>query len=441
MSEGPLYPAGAALGFTVALVLATAPRPAVAEPPVGASTDPLTLTIAAALREHPELAALRAELAARQESVPHAGRLPDPRLSLDVFIEPIETRNGPQEERLAISQAIPWRGTLGARVQDAEHSALAAARRVEAKEREIRLEVQSLWAEMFRLVRTTALVEENLAVLSRLEATARSRYRVAAASHPDVIRAQIEIGRLEDRQRALESRRPVLAARLNALLSREPHAPVPWPDDLHDERLAVEAEQLYAWLERENPNLRGRDEEARAARARVTEITRGLNPDLMVGLAWTRVGEPPLPSAGGGDDALAVMVAVDLPIWRGGDRRALAREAGAADATAARRLAEADRLAADLAEALFAHDDAIRRIDLHRRSLIPLVTESLKASIYGFATGEADFLDLLDSERTLLELQLELDDARADLFVALARIDALVGRDAPRETLAAKEER
>ena len=42
-------------------------------------------------------------------------------------------------------------------------------------------------------------------------------------------------------------------------------------------------------------------------------------------------------------------------------------------------------------------------------------------------------MPLLDAERTLLELQLAEERARADLAISLARLETLAGRTLPRE--------
>ena len=51
------------------------------------------------------------------------------------------------------------------------------------------------------------------------------------------------------------------------------------------------------------------------------------------------------------------------------------------------------------------------------------------ASLAGFRSGDSDFLDVLDTERTLLEFQLSLERAVADRAVSLAKLERLTGTE------------
>ena len=53
--------------------------------------------------------------------------------------------------------------------------------------------------------------------------------------------------------------------------------------------------------------------------------------------------------------------------------------------------------------------------------------ESLQASLGSFEQGQSDYLDLLDTQRTLLEFQLANERALVDRATSAARIEQLVG--------------
>ena len=66
-------------------------------------------TIAA--ENNPELKAKYKEFEAAMQKIPQVSSLPDPNLSMGYFISPVETRLGPQNVRLSLSQMFPWFGT------------------------------------------------------------------------------------------------------------------------------------------------------------------------------------------------------------------------------------------------------------------------------------------------------------------------------------------
>ena len=71
------------------------------------------LTMAA--ENSPMLKAKFNDYLAALETVPQVGALPDPQLAFGYFIQPVQTRVGPQEFRISATQMFPWFGTLNAR--------------------------------------------------------------------------------------------------------------------------------------------------------------------------------------------------------------------------------------------------------------------------------------------------------------------------------------
>ena len=82
--------------------------------------------------------------------------------------------------------------------------------------------------------------------------------------------------------------------------------------------------------------------------------------------------------------------------------------------------------------ALYHFRDAGRKIDLYRDTLIPKAEQSLNVTQQAFSAGQADFLDLIDTQRVLLEFKLSYERALAHRAQRLAEIEKLVGEDVPR---------
>jgi outer membrane protein TolC len=124
-----------------------------------------------------------------------------------------------------------------------------------------------------------------------------------------------------------------------------------------------------------------------------------------------------------------VSLSINLPLWVGKYRSA-EREAHARVDAARRRQDDSEsRLQADLSFALFQLRDAGRRIDLYRDTLIPKAEESLLVSQRAFAVDNADFFELIDAERTLLEFQLSYERALTEHAQRLSEIEMLTGRE------------
>ncbi len=376
---------------------------------------------------NPEVEAAYYRWQAAVEAVPQARTLPDPRLTYARYIEEVETRTGPQENRLGLSQTFPWFGTLRTKGERAREQAEAARWRYEQAKLVLFFRVVDAYAEYYYLGRATLITEENLALLVNFEEVARRRYEVAQASYSDVVKAQVELGKLSDRVRTLHARRRALAAMLNAALNRPADAPVPWPRTLPDPAASYDTSALRETLPQNNPQLRALSSDVEAA-VRAVELARLRSfPDLTVGVDWIDTDRALMPTPESGKDPVIAKFSINVPLWyrsyRAGEREAEAK----VQAAVHRRAAQRNTLESRLERAVFRYDDSKRKIDLFRDTLIPKAQQSLQATQTAFTTAAGDFLTVLDAQRILLEFQLSAERALADSAQRNAEITMLLG--------------
>ena len=259
------------------------------------------------------------------------------------------------------------------------------------------------------------------------------RYIAAAAGHPDVIKAQVELGKLDDGVRSLLDLRGPLAARLNAALGRPAEVPVPWPVGLPEERIEAEDADLLALTKEANPELKALQSDVAKHESAVELAAKRYYPDVTFGMDYVETDHAIMPNLKeSGKDPVIASVSINLPVWRE-SYRAAERQAEARLRSAQRALADRENtLGSDLKVALYYMRDAERKMDLYRDFLIPLAEESLKATEAAYTAGGADFLNLLDAQRMLLEFQLLLERALADHVRRLAEAEMLVGENLPR---------
>lgn len=389
-----------------------------------------------ALFHSPRVEAAYQQWRAEAERLPQVRALPDPRVTFGFFLDEVETRTGAQQARVGVQQTFPWPGQLQDREDAASKAAAAAWRRFEAARLAVTEQVVSTLHDVAYLDGTIAITDDNLSLLTSFEEVLRARYRVGAGSHPELIRVQVELGQLEDRLAQLRAMRPAYAAELNAALNRDSSIEIPVIDKLPGRVASVEADQLSVIARRSNPVLLALDEQVEEQRI-LAEVARkeGL-PDLTVGLDYIATNEALTTSISeSGDDPILLSFGINVPLWRdkyeAGVRESIARRLS----IASERADQANRISAGIHRAWFEHTDADRRVRLYERTLIPKAEESLRASLTGFRAGETSFLDLLDTERSLLEFAIAAERARADRGKALARLNTLVGEPVPTDTV------
>ncbi|MHC4518167.1 MAG: TolC family protein, partial [Planctomycetota bacterium] len=238
---------------------------------------------------NPELEAAFHRWKAALERVPQAKALPDPRFSYRYFIREIETRVGPQRQAFEISQMFPWFGKLDLAGDVAMEAARAAQQRYEAVKLKLFFEVKDAYYEYYYLARSIDVTRENVELLTHLESVARTRYQTTVGSHPDVIRAQVELGKLEDRFNSLNDLRGPVIARLNAALNRPIEAVLPAPRQFEPSHVSANDRQLLELLEKSNPQLSALDHEAEGYRSETELAGKQYSPDITVGLNYVDV--------------------------------------------------------------------------------------------------------------------------------------------------------
>ena len=243
--------------------------------------------LAYAARHNPKLQAAFSRYKAAREAVAPARTLPDPKFTYRYFIQEVETRVGPQQQSFGLAQTFPWFGKLQASGDIALQKAKAKGQAFEAAKLKLFYQVKHAYYEYYYLARAISVTKENVELMRYIEQVARTKYKVAAAGHQDVIRAQVEQGKLEDRLRTLQDLRSPIMAKLNAALNRPAGAELPWPTEVpQEERIEASDEQILIWLRQANPQLKALDYQIAAKKKAVELAGKDYFPDITLGVDY-----------------------------------------------------------------------------------------------------------------------------------------------------------
>ena len=364
------------------------------------------------------------------EQVPQAEALPDPRFNYGYFIREVETRVGPQRNRFGIMQEFPWFGKIEARTDAAAAAAKAARKRYEATKLKLFFEVKDAFYEYTYLARAVEIARENLELIKHFEEVARTKYMAAAADHPDVIRAQVELAKLEDQLKSLEQLREPVVARLNAVLNRRSFEMLPWPQREEFKKTEIKREQIVSLLRQMNPELAALDFEVEAAKHRIELAKKKFWPDIGVGVDWIQTSDTPGPGPrDSGQDPVILMFTMNMPIWRDSYKAAELQAKANMRKTAQQKTETENTLIASAQRVLYDFDDSNRKIKLYGDILVPKAEELLEASETAYMAETVDFLSLIDAQRTLLNFQLQYERAVTDNEQKLAELEMLAGSE------------
>ncbi len=362
------------------------------------------------------------------EEVPQARALPDPRFTYGHFIEEVETRVGPQRNKFGVSQMFPWFGKIEARTRAAGATAQAARRRYEAAKLKLFFEVKYAFHEYVYLAEAIEIARENLELIQNFEEVALTKYIGASTGHPDVVRAQVELAKLEDQLRTLEGLREPIMARLNAVLNRRNALPLAWP--IKDEHIAVKVDRgrIKEILLAQNPELQAMEFDIESARNRVELAKKKFYPDIGVGVDWVQTDDALMPGTrDSGKDPVMLMFSLNLPVWRHSYEAAEIQARAIARKTRHQKTEMENTLIARVERVLYDYEDSERKQRLYGDILVPKAQELIGASESAYQGGTIDFLSLIDAQRTLLRFELLHKRAVTDNRQKLAELEMLVG--------------
>lgn len=364
--------------------------------------------LAEGLANNPEIRAARERWLAAQERVLPAGSLDDPIFSYTNFIEPVETRVGPQQNKFGISQKFPFFGKRSLKEEIAARRADEAKHLLEALRLDLTAKIKSAYYQLFLIYKSIDITEENVEILRGFAQIVRVKYATGKTSQQDVLKAEVRLSRLADALITLRQQRKTAEANLNVLLNRPPQALIGRPAEVERRRFEAKLEDLHESALGEHPLLLARQDAIERSRAALALAQRQYYPDLTVGLDYTDVEGGTTFSPDDGNDAVAVTFRVNVPLWV--DRRN--SEVDAARATLRSTQADFDttknNIFFDIQDGLIRVETAGRLADLFANTLLPQAEQTLEASLIGYQADKVDFLDLLDSQKVLQDLQLEL---------------------------------
>lgn len=400
-------------------------------PPAPPDGDPLftgpTLyrdqLIAAVLSRNPGVNEARLAWRAAAERVPQVSALDDPMLAYGVAPLSIGSSDVQFGQSLSVRQRFPYPGKLRRMGDAARHEAEAVAQGVEAVRLDLAAAASMLYDDYYLVHRALEINAEHRRLLETYQRVVTARYAAGEAPQQGPIRAEVEVAHLVHQEMVLGTERAIAAARINALLHREPAAHLPPPvEELPLPALpSLDGTDLTAAAVAARPEL-ARLESERAARETTVELEElARYPDFEAMAEYSSMWRET-------EHRWMVGVGVNLPIWR--DRI----EAGVAEAKAelarleSERARLVDEIGAEARVAWLRLQEAHHVLEIYQSRLVPAAADLVRAALSGFGTGQVSFLDLIDAERNQRSVELAYEETLADLYRRGAELDRGLGR-------------
>lgn len=370
---------------------------------------------------HPQVEANYYDWAASVERITVERSLPDPKLTFEAYIAGTITAIMP-----GLMTDIPGPGKLSARAQVATAESEGKYFTFESSVLQTAFEVKKAYYQLHFLDEKIRVNQQTLQLLSGLEQIARAQNEVGKGTLQDVLRTQIETEKLRADIVNLEDSRHSLTAQFKAALGMTaPDAEPPLPALFISAPVDLTDEQLIETGFARNLQLKAMAADVRRAEASLRLAHKERVPDFTVG------GEVDVKAA-------PVMwnpqLSMTLPIWRDKIAAEIAEAQANQRSAEARVTAEQISLAVTFAEKIYFYREANRNLSLLQDRLLPRARQSLEIARATYLSGQVEFLDVIDAERTLLDLQFSRIEAQMQREVSLAELSLIIAGATPTQT-------
>lgn len=378
------------------------------------------------LQRNPGLEELQAAVTEAASRVLPAASLEDPQLSYAFAPETVngfDRANGSSggfNQRIELSQAIPWPGTLALREEQARSEVNAVDQILSDRRLQIIAAIKTGFAEWYYVHRALQINHENQQLLLELRHVAEAQYASGRAAQQDALQAEVEHGELLDQALALKREQRSIQAQLNALINRPAHETLPPPADLSTPSTPPAAEVLQQLALSTHPVLKRLEANLEGSDASIGLAEKKYYPDIKLSAGYNSLWDED-------DKRLLFGASINLPFDQ--DKRDAALDAAKAGKMKVRwqlidrrnqLLADLDRTYAEVLES----KDVIK---LYRDKLVPLAEENLAAAEADYRAGAGDFLNVISAENQKLKTELRLERACANYIRRLAELERWTG--------------
>lgn len=375
-----------------------------------------------AAENNPALKSKFKDYEASLTKIDQVGSLPNPTLDFGYFISPIETRNGPQQAKIGLTQMFPWMGTLNAQQEVFVNLSKSKYEDFEAHKKQLFFQVKSIWYELYETEQSITITKSNLKILGSFQSLATQRFENGTnTGMVDVLRIQMEIAELENRLLLIQDQLMVKKVAFNNLLNQNTETPIHIPVEKEILFLMETKEKLNESIKTSNNELKSLNMKKEAFNSSIVVAQKQGLPMVGLGLNYFMIGESEMAGSNSGKDALMPMISVSIPIYRA-KYKAQRNEAELnIESIASQVINKQNQLNNELEMNWAMYNDATRRVDLYNEQNIK-AKQTLEIIISSYTNSGKDFEEILRIQRVMLNYDLQLIKAVKDKNVTVAKI-------------------
>ena len=382
-----------------------------------------------AMANNPEIHAAAARVAVAKAHAPVAGALDDPVLMYRNWGTPLEKPWdwNQAQHMLMYQQTLPGPGKRAARTEVANQQAAESEAQIEIVKREVGIRVRKAYYDLLLSADEHRIHDQQMQLSKEALESATVKYTVGRVPQQDVLKGQIAITRLADHLVMLDEEQQSARAELNTLMGRDPGAPLEVIGEYGTPKTLPSLEELERIALENRPELKAIAATGNVADAQLALARKAYTPDFTVAGGYML-----MPEGSMFRNNYMAEVTVSLPWLNRRKHDDEVKEAqAAADVVRFEQNAQVNAAFLEIQQALIQARAAERSLKLYRDTLRPQAEAALKSAAAAYQHDRTDFLNLVDSQNMLLDIESSYFKTAANFDARVAELERAIGAPLP----------
>jgi outer membrane protein TolC len=322
-----------------------------------------------------------------------------------------------------LSQTFSGWGKRGLRASVAGSDVAEAKAALDVTRLDVKIRVRKAFYDLLRAEDGLRIHDQHLDIARQAVEAARIKYAVGRVPQQDILKAQVSVTRLAEHLIHFDQDAEIARARLNTLLGHDPNAPINVGGEYEISVVLPSVETLEQAALQSIPDLQQAQAAVEKSEKEKALAQKAYVPDFTVSAGYML-----MPRGSEFRNNYMIEGSINLP-WL--NRRK--HDAEIAEATA--KVSEQDAEVAamrnsafgQIQEALVEARAAQKLANIYQQALRPQAEATLHSTVIAYENDKTEFLDLLDSQMTVIDVDLAYFQAVADFEARMADLELAVG--------------
>jgi outer membrane protein TolC len=322
-----------------------------------------------------------------------------------------------------LSQTFSGWGKRGLRASVAGSDVAEAKAALDVTRLDVKIRVRKAFYDLLRAEDGLRIHDQHLDIARQAVEAARIKYAVGKVPQQDILKAQVSVTRLAEHLIHFDQDAEIARGRLNTLLGHNPNAPINVRGEYETSVVLPSVETLEQAALQSRPDLQQAQAAVEKSEKEKAFAQKAYVPDFTVSAGYML-----MPRGSEFRNNYMIEGSINLP-WLNHRKH----DAEIAEATA--KVSEQDAEVAamrnsafgQIQEALVEARAAQKLANIYQQALRPQAEATLHSTVIAYENDKTEFLDLLDSQMTVIDVDLAYFQAVADFEARMADLELAVG--------------